>query len=148
MKGLWSQTFAILALKKLRIRYLNRSSSVCMTIRAKFVFGSMSPVISSTLSICALIRALTRSKKPSFGQLTQMLADMPQGGRGETPGRIVGRASCIHEKFWRGAFSNPGACQALQITRLLGNRVKRGVNLTENIVDVHAQKLFSVARKG
>lgn len=47
-------TLFILALKKLLTRNLNRSSSVCMMINLKFVFGSMLPVWSSTSSICLL----------------------------------------------------------------------------------------------
>jgi hypothetical protein len=38
------QTFAIRARKKLRTRNLKRSSSVCITMSLKFVFGSMFPV--------------------------------------------------------------------------------------------------------
>lgn len=45
------QTFAILALKKLRTRNLNRSSSVCTTTRVKLALGSMVPVSSSMVSI-------------------------------------------------------------------------------------------------
>jgi hypothetical protein len=44
-------TFFILALRKLRTKNLNRSSSVCMMMSLKFVFGSMLPVWSSTSSI-------------------------------------------------------------------------------------------------
>lgn len=63
-------TFAILERRKLRTMYLYRSSSVCITMRAKLVFGSMSPVISSTFSICALMRSFMRSKRPSAGHLS------------------------------------------------------------------------------
>lgn len=38
-------------------------------MRAKLVLGSMSPVISSTLSIWLLMRSLTRSNSPSAGHL-------------------------------------------------------------------------------
>lgn len=62
-------TFAIRDRKKLLTRNLYRSSSVWITMRAKLVFGSMSPVISSTFSIWDLMRALTRSNKPSLGHL-------------------------------------------------------------------------------
>jgi hypothetical protein len=44
-------TFFILALRKLRTKNLNRSSSVCMMMSLKFVLGSMLPVWSSTSSI-------------------------------------------------------------------------------------------------
>lgn len=63
------RTLAIRARNKPRTRYFQRSSSVCMTIKAKFVFGSISPVISSTRSICLLMRSLTRSMRPSAGHL-------------------------------------------------------------------------------
>lgn len=66
-------TFAILERRKLRTMYLYRSSSVCMTISAKLVFGSMSPVISSTFSICALMRSFMRSKMPSAGHLCDQM---------------------------------------------------------------------------
>lgn len=62
-------TFAILERRKLRTMYLYLSSSVCMTMSAKLVFGSMSPVISSTFSICALMRSVMRSNMPSAGHL-------------------------------------------------------------------------------
>ena len=38
------RTFFNLALKKLLTRNLNRSSSVCITMSLKFVFGSIFPV--------------------------------------------------------------------------------------------------------
>lgn len=38
-------------------------------MRPKFVFASMSPVISSTFSICLLMRSFTRSMRPSAGHL-------------------------------------------------------------------------------
>lgn len=44
-------TFFILARRKLLTRNLNLSSSVCIMINLKFVFGSMFPVWSSTNSI-------------------------------------------------------------------------------------------------
>jgi hypothetical protein len=44
-------TFFILARRKLLTRNLNLSSSVCMIINVKLVFGSMLPVWSSTSSI-------------------------------------------------------------------------------------------------
>lgn len=62
-------TFAILERRKLRTTYLYRSSSVCITMSAKLVLGSISPVISSTFSICALMRSFIRSRIPSSGHL-------------------------------------------------------------------------------
>ena len=49
------QTLPNRALKKLLTRNLNRSTSVCTTMRRKFVFGSMFPVWSSTSSIYAFV---------------------------------------------------------------------------------------------
>lgn len=45
------RTFAIRALRKERMRNLNRSSSVCNMTRVKLDFGSRVPVMSSILSI-------------------------------------------------------------------------------------------------
>jgi hypothetical protein len=44
-----------------------------MTMSAKLVFGSMSPVISSTVSICALMRSFMRSNMPSAGHLNNQM---------------------------------------------------------------------------
>lgn len=48
-------TFFILARRKLLTRNLKRSSSVCIIISLKLVFGSMFPVWSSTSSICSTL---------------------------------------------------------------------------------------------
>lgn len=61
--------FAMRARRYERRRNFQRSTSVWIMIRPKLVLGSKSPVISSTVEIWALMRFVTRSMRPSWGQL-------------------------------------------------------------------------------
>lgn len=74
-------------------------------MRLKLVLGSMSPVISSTVEIWALIEAVTRSIRPSRGQLDRCV----RIGFGMVEGVD------IREEFGGSALIDPGAGQGLEI---------------------------------
>jgi len=85
------------------MRNFQRSTSVCMIMRLKFVFGSMSPVMVSTSSICFLIRFVARSMRPSVGHLESQLCE---GEVGTTYGRssVVPRSlTQARVNAWRSA---------------------------------------------
>jgi hypothetical protein len=131
------------ARRKLRTRYFHRSSSVWMTMRPKLVFGSISPVISSTFSICFLMRSLTLSIKPSCGQLyagdiskpplrrceLEDLAEKSQGkGLSNALQNLRGRSLC-----------HPRTRQGLQVAVPRRQHVEIRIRLPQYIVDVHCK---------
>lgn len=109
-----------------------------MTMRAKLVFGSMSPVISSTLSICCLMRSLTRSKRPSAGQLVRRRNSHVSIRESGAVGRHR-RGTSILKQLRRRALGDPGARQSLKIASLGWDGLRGGINLAQDIVDVHGE---------
>jgi hypothetical protein len=105
-------------------------------MRAKLVFGSMSPVISSTFSICCLMRSLTRSKRPSAGQLhTEREGSVSIG---EAGGLGHGYKELdILEQLGGRSLCDPGARQSLEIAGFCRYKMGSGVDLAQYIVNIH-----------